>query len=680
MTGKEIRFAIKADSSQLLGEYAKVKAENARLKRSTKGVATASSRSFAQMAMKIGAVYMALRVVTRMVGSWVKLAMKQQRVEAQLNATLESTGHAAGMTSEELRNMASALQEVTHVGDEVTITGQSLLLTFTNIGRDVFPQATETLLDMTTALNDGQVNASTLKQQAIMLGKALNDPIKGISALRRVGVQLSAAQENQIRQFMRLNRVGDAQKVILQELKKQFGGSARAYAQTMAGQLQQLENAAGDAGEALGRELFPVIRNFVVYMKSAVKGGTLFGDTLGYILKWIGKAGTGIIKMVTVIDIFYNRIMARRAQWLAQIAAQQELQLLQQIQERTGVATLREARERATDAEQERLVELRRFSLRYNSESTEHNNRMLAAANALEEINRNINEDLKEGNKLRTAAGNIRVPPPPPGPGPRGRSGLTDLAQVYQYTGRMRDAEMERENKHYNRLWEMEDLSKVQRQAIHTQHMQNLSDLKLKYSGLKYHILVGMAASIQAFLGSIDAANRQLLHSMLWGKGGWNEFKKSTKEIMKRLVSDILYAIARAAILQAVLAGTGLAGGGGGLVAKTVLGSFEKGRMPVLAKGQMPVLAGGSIPANHFPAWIGSDEAVMDAASTRANYDLLNFMHNNKGVQVGAPESVTTHTNINLDGRTIAEVVDVHRNENARNSGAQNYGKRSVYK
>ena len=54
-----------------------------------------------------------------------------------------------------------------------------MLLTFTNIGKDVFPQATSTLVDMATAMNNGVTpSAEALSAQAIQLGKALNDPVQ----------------------------------------------------------------------------------------------------------------------------------------------------------------------------------------------------------------------------------------------------------------------------------------------------------------------------------------------------------------------------------------------------------------------------------------------------------------------------------------------------------------------
>ena len=105
------------------------------------------------------------------------LAAEQQRVEAQLAATLESTGHAAGLSAGQLTTMASELQNVSTFGDEAIIASQSLLLTFTKIGGDVFPRAQAAILDTATAMG------TDLKAASLQVGKALNDPIAGVSAL-----------------------------------------------------------------------------------------------------------------------------------------------------------------------------------------------------------------------------------------------------------------------------------------------------------------------------------------------------------------------------------------------------------------------------------------------------------------------------------------------------------------
>ena len=63
---------------------------------------------------------------------------------------------------------------------------------------------------------------------AIQLGKALNDPIKGITALTRVGVTFTEQQKDQITTLVESGKTIDAQKIILGELQKEFGGSAEA--------------------------------------------------------------------------------------------------------------------------------------------------------------------------------------------------------------------------------------------------------------------------------------------------------------------------------------------------------------------------------------------------------------------------------------------------------------------
>lgn len=170
----------------------------------------------------------------------IKNTIEAERVQAQLAAALKSTGGAAGLTQDQLNGMAGELQKVTTFGDEAINSAQALLLTFTKIGGDVFPQAIEAAADMATALGTDLADAT--KQ----LGKALNDPLKGISALGRAGVQFSEAQKAMIEDMVEAGRVADAQRIILAELETQFGGSAAAARDTLGGALEAAKNAFGD--------------------------------------------------------------------------------------------------------------------------------------------------------------------------------------------------------------------------------------------------------------------------------------------------------------------------------------------------------------------------------------------------------------------------------------------------
>lgn len=190
---------------------------------------------------------------------------------AQLEAVLKSTGSVAGFTKDQLLAHAAALQRVTRYSDEAVLGGQNLLLTFTNIKGPIFTEATETILDMSTALGQD------LKSSAIQLGKALQDPILGVTALRRVGVNFNEAQQKVIKGLVDSGKSLEAQKLILAELKTEFGGSAVAAGKTFGGQIDILKNKFDDLKEGIGQ----VIVGFGVMVATDDAG--MFADGLAKI-------------------------------------------------------------------------------------------------------------------------------------------------------------------------------------------------------------------------------------------------------------------------------------------------------------------------------------------------------------------------------------------------------------
>lgn len=159
---------------------------------------------------------------------------------AQLNAALKSTAGVAGQSAESLNAHAQALSYVSRFDDDAITGAQALLLTFTKIGGDTFPKATEAVLNVAQAMG------TDLKSAAIQVGKALNDPILGVSALARSGIQFTDAQKDVIAKLVETNKLAEAQAVILAELNTQFSGSAAAAANTFGGALAQLNNELGN--------------------------------------------------------------------------------------------------------------------------------------------------------------------------------------------------------------------------------------------------------------------------------------------------------------------------------------------------------------------------------------------------------------------------------------------------
>lgn len=187
------------------------------------------------------------------IGSFIKEVIQgsaeAEQELAQLNATLKSTGEAAGLSSDEVVAMAEGLEAVTTFSAGAIISMESQLLTFTKIGKTVVPQATEAILDLATKMG------GDLKGAAVQVGKALNDPVLGITALSKVGVSFTDSQREVIKSLVETGNVASAQKIILAELAVEFGGSARAARDTFGGALTSLQNSIGNLLEGSGGNL-----------------------------------------------------------------------------------------------------------------------------------------------------------------------------------------------------------------------------------------------------------------------------------------------------------------------------------------------------------------------------------------------------------------------------------------
>ena len=182
----------------------------------------------------------------KFLNNFVDATVEAEKAQAQLGATITSTGGAAGKSVADLNAHAASLQRITNFGDDTINAMQGVLLTFTQIKGDQFDAATVAILDMSQALG------KNLQESALQVGKALNDPVKGIAALAESGIQFTDAQKETVKEMVEANNTIGAQTIILAELEKQFGGSAEAARDTLGGALDSLRNAFGDLFELSG--------------------------------------------------------------------------------------------------------------------------------------------------------------------------------------------------------------------------------------------------------------------------------------------------------------------------------------------------------------------------------------------------------------------------------------------
>lgn len=327
-----ILVKVKDEASQMLGKVSN----------SLKGM----EASFKSLAVIGGA---AVGAVTLVASKAIEDAQEAVRTTKQLEAVLKSTGNAAGLFKEDILDQANALSKMTNFTDDAIVSGQNLLLTFTQIKGPVFQQATSTILDMSAALGQD------LKASAIQLGKALNDPVEGVNALRRVGVSFTEEQKEVIKKLVETGQTAEAQKVILKELAVEFGGSAKAVADP----LVMLKNRVSEVSEAIGMALLPQINAFLAKVQPVVEKIIAWVEAnpkltaniliataaMGGFLLIIGSIGlvlpaviAGISALLSPIGLVAIAIVALIGAFI--IFRDRITELFQTLDEKTGVITL----------------------------------------------------------------------------------------------------------------------------------------------------------------------------------------------------------------------------------------------------------------------------------------------------------------------------------------------------
>ena len=197
---------------------------------------------------------------------------KEQAVIVQLESTLRSTGKAAIFSADELRAMASELQNFSTVSDDAIMQAQAIALRFEKLGRDEMPRLMKVAVDASVALGMDLSSAVT------KLGRAIEDPIQGMSALTREGIIFDREQQNLIRTLVESGRSLEAQEIILSRMEKAFAGSAQAEIATYAGQVKQLKNVFGDLQETIGSWLVPSLIKGVGLLKEFVDAAQYFSQ------------------------------------------------------------------------------------------------------------------------------------------------------------------------------------------------------------------------------------------------------------------------------------------------------------------------------------------------------------------------------------------------------------------
>ena len=168
--------------------------------------------------------------------AFVQNTIAAQNEQAQLAATLQSTGRAASLTAAELNQVAGAMETATTFSAGEVNQAQTVLLAFTGIVGDELPRALQAAADM--AARTGM----TISAAAETIGRALDVPSQGLTSLSRQGFRFTQEQKKLAEQLELSGKTAEAQGIILQALEESYQGAAAAARDTFGGSLTALRN------------------------------------------------------------------------------------------------------------------------------------------------------------------------------------------------------------------------------------------------------------------------------------------------------------------------------------------------------------------------------------------------------------------------------------------------------
>ena len=240
------------------------------------------------------------------------------------NARIESIADSMGMFSKEITgvedgaakvtdrlvDLANATARATGLDQNSIKQAQATLLTFGEIGQSAdeagseFDRATAAAIDLAAA------GFGSVEGNAVQLGKALNDPIKGLSSLTKSGVDFTQAEKDMIKAMVEGGDTAGAQRMVLEAIEKQVGGTAEATANGS----DRMRVAFSQLMEFVGLKLLPIFERFVGFIMDKIVPGierviTLFGKhgLSGVFAMFTGAVASEGPKVIDAIVGFLGR-------------------------------------------------------------------------------------------------------------------------------------------------------------------------------------------------------------------------------------------------------------------------------------------------------------------------------------------------------------------------------------
>ena len=348
LTGEEGQKAL-----QKISEATKPANDNLKLINTTVDEAKGAFEQFAEHAGAAGRVLGALGPAGLIAGaaigalalvihSAVEEAEKFEQGQRKLDAVLQATGFSAGQSKEQLTALAEGYAHTTLFTAEQVQQSEAILLTYKKIHSDVFDQALQATLDISTLFD------RDLTSSARAVGRALEDPVNGMTALTRAGVSLDPIMKENIKNLVETGQQAAAQKLILDALANSVGGQASAQNQGVTGAAHNFSEALKEAKIALGENIEDtgILQSVLNGLAKAFQGlreeiRPTVEEELKEVtarMQLIQSMGNDTLMFGMVDNPAYTQLAARKAQLEDQMAQQEKDKDEARAKERIAIA------------------------------------------------------------------------------------------------------------------------------------------------------------------------------------------------------------------------------------------------------------------------------------------------------------------------------------------------------
>ena len=244
-----VQLGLALDASKVLKSRDQTNRALDSIARSSKKTQTAidgTQKAFGRMVRAFGTV-VAFGLVRGLFREIAESIEAGEQSAAKLNSVLAATGFAARRTASDINVLSQAMADNTLFNDDEIRDTAAILLTFRKVQGEVFDEALAAIADM------AQVLGTDLKSAALQVGKVLQDPVARIGEMSRAGITFTKAQKEMVRAMVEAGDQAGAQRVILNELKMEFGGAAAGANVGLFASINQTRKAWIDFLEVMGR-------------------------------------------------------------------------------------------------------------------------------------------------------------------------------------------------------------------------------------------------------------------------------------------------------------------------------------------------------------------------------------------------------------------------------------------